>query len=310
MGNLELDYETLRKDRPELINVRMTGFGLTGPWRDFVSYGPTLQALAGLPFLMRHPGEPPAGWGYSYSDMAAGAMGAIGTLLALWHRERTGEGQLVDLSQLETLVSLLGPEVLAYARGGAASPMGNRCQEKRAVPHGLYPCAPTPTPGGEQKTDRWIAISVLEDRHWGNLAELLVRDGQGWAADPRFAELEGRELAEEDLDCRISTWTSTLEVHVLEARLQAAGIPAAVVADAEDLERDPQLLSRGFFERVLSPEGEAMVFDGIPWQTDGISGRIRGPGPRLGEHTDQVLGEVLGLGDGEIRALRDAGVVA
>src|SRR5204862_6859764 len=112
MTNLELDYDALVQLRPDVICMRMTGFGLTGPDRDHVSYGPTLQALTGYMLLMAEPDGPPAGFGYSYSDLAGGNLGALAVLAALWHRRRTGRGQLVDLAQLETVVSVVGPVLL------------------------------------------------------------------------------------------------------------------------------------------------------------------------------------------------------
>src|SRR6185295_14742284 len=133
MANLGLDYESLRTLRPDIVCVRMTGFGLTGPDRDHVSYGPTLQALTGYTLLMAEPGEPPAGFGYSYSDLASGHMGALAILAAIHHR-RTGRGQLVDLAQLEAVATLLGPTLLERAVDGATStPTGNASPEGPAA---------------------------------------------------------------------------------------------------------------------------------------------------------------------------------
>src|SRR5438093_5737088 len=165
MTNLGLDYEALVQLRPDVICVRMPGFGLTGPDRDHVSYGPTLQALTGYTLLMAEPDGPPAGFGYSYSDLAGGNLGAVAVLTALWHRRRTGRGQLVDLSQLEAVASLVGPALLDRAmHGGASAPAGNASQEAPAAPHGVYPCA------GEE---RWIAITVFTDAEGERFAGAL-----------------------------------------------------------------------------------------------------------------------------------------
>src|SRR5262249_50854521 len=153
-----------------------------GPWRDHVSYGPTLQALAGFPGLMRHVDGPSCGWGYSWSDMAAGLMAALATLVALEHRERTGGGQWVGLGQVETLVALLGPTALQALAGRDVAPRGNRSQEGVAVPHGVFRCAARAAPDGRQDDDRWVAIAVLDDEQWARLAALLAADGERWAS--------------------------------------------------------------------------------------------------------------------------------
>ncbi|MGH7856695.1 MAG: CoA transferase, partial [Candidatus Binatia bacterium] len=158
MGNWGLDYEGLRELRRDVIAVGMSGFGKTGPHRDYVSFGPTLHALAGYTMIMRHPGGEPAGWGYSYSDMCGGMNGAVAVLAALWHRSRTGEGQFIDLSQLESVATLMGPVLLQMANDHLTpKPVANRSQEAPAAPHGVYRAA------GE---DRWVAIAVSSDEDW------------------------------------------------------------------------------------------------------------------------------------------------
>src|SRR5262249_30394734 len=182
MPNLGLDHESLRGERPGLICVRMTGYGLTGPDRDKVSYGPTLQALTGYTLLMAEPGRPPAGFGYSYSDLAAGSLGALAVLAALWQRRRTGTGVLVDLAQQEAVASLLGPVLPERAvSAGASTAVGNGSQEAPGAPHGLYPCA------GE---DRWIALSVFGDDDWRRLVR--AAGDPPWGDDARFGTHGGR----------------------------------------------------------------------------------------------------------------------
>src|SRR5262249_32442130 len=191
MTNLGLDYESLRFLRPEIICVRVTGFGLTGPQRDYVSYGPTLQALTGYSLLMCEPGRPPAGFGYSYSDLAGGNLGALAVLGALAARQRTGQGQLVDFAQLEAVARLLGPLELARASGNAS-------QEGPAAPHGVYPTA---------EPDGWIAIAIFDDREWDRLR--AVGGAAPWAHDPRFATLVDRVHHRDALDRELVTWTRT-----------------------------------------------------------------------------------------------------
>ncbi len=300
MPNLGLDWESLRAGRPDLICVRMTGYGLTGPDRDKVSYGPTLQALTGYTAGMAEPGGPPVGFGYSYSDLAAGHFGALAVLAALWRRARTGEGGVVDLAQQEAAASLLGPLLLAHgALGGSQTAVGNASQELPGAPHGVYPCA------GD---DRWLAITVFDDTAWRALA--TVAGDRPWTRDGRFASAAGRLAHATELDHAVAAWTRTLDADAAMAELQAAGVAAGRVADAVDLcARDPQLAGRGHFVDVPTPEGGAVRLDGPAFLLSETPARVRGPGPLLGEHSDEVLSGVLGLERAEIDALRAAGVV-
>jgi benzylsuccinate CoA-transferase BbsF subunit len=300
MTNFGLDYESLVPLRPDIICVRMTGFGLTGPDRDHVSYGPTLQALTGYTLLMAEPDGPPAGFGYSYSDLAGGNLGALAVLAALWHRRRTGRGQLVDLAQLEAVASLLGPVLLARAiDGGVSTPTGNASQEAPGAPHGVYPCA------GE---DRWIAITIFTDDDWSRFVAALGRPA--WTREERFATVASRLRHAGELDQLVGAWTRGQPAEEAMATLQGAGVAAGLVANAEDLcARDPQLAARGHFVDVATPEGRTVRIDGPPFHLSETPARVSGPGPLLGEHTDEVLSSLLGCGEEEIRALREAGVV-
>jgi benzylsuccinate CoA-transferase BbsF subunit len=301
MTNLGLDYDSLRALRDDIICVRMTGFGLTGPDRDHVSYGPTLQALTGYTLLMAEPGGPPAGFGYSYSDLAGGNVGALAVLAALWQRRRTGRGQLIDLAQLEVVASLLGPVVLERAvAGGTSKPVGNASQEAVGAPHGVYPCA------GD---DRWLAISVFGDDGWTRFTTAL--GAPAWTRDARFATLARRRENGALLDRLVGEWTRARDAETAMATLQHAGVPAGLVANAADLcARDPQLAARGHFVDVPTPEGRTVRIDGPPFRLSETPAAVRGPGPLLGEHTRAVLTELLGLGPDDIVALVDAGVVA
>jgi crotonobetainyl-CoA:carnitine CoA-transferase CaiB-like acyl-CoA transferase len=278
----------------------MTGFGLSGPERDYVSYGPTLQALTGYTLLMAEPDGPPAGFGYSYSDLAGGNLGALAVLAALWQRRRTGSGQEVDLAQLEAVASLVGPVLLDVAlNGGPSRPTGNASEEAPAAPHGVYPCA-----GHE----RWLAITVFGDAEW---ARFVVAIGApAWTAEARFASAAARLAHAADLDRCVAAWTRTHDAEAAMALLQRAGVAAGLVADAEDVcARDPQLAARGHFTDVPTPEGRTVRIDGPPFLLSETPARVSGPGPLLGEHTDEVLREVLGLDAATLADLRAAGVL-
>ena len=321
MDGFGLDWNSLRERRADAIAVRLTGFGLDGPWRDRVSYGPTLQALTGLPYLMRLPGGEPAGWGYSWSDMVGGMAGALAALAALHHRDRTGEGQLVDLGQLENLVAWLGPRVVDLLAGRSVEPPGNASQEGAAAPHGIYPCAPEHGANGANGADgadgadgvidddRWIAIAVLDDEAWRRLKAELVADGEAWAGAEDLRTLAGRLSRAEAIEARIAAWTRRFRAADLEERLQAAGVAAGLVANGRDLEDDVQLAHRGYFATVATPEGGRERFDGIPFVASACPGAVEAPGPLLGEHTDEILRDLLSLAPEEIARLRAQEVI-
>jgi crotonobetainyl-CoA:carnitine CoA-transferase CaiB-like acyl-CoA transferase len=301
MPNLGLDYASLRRVKSDVICLRMTGFGLTGPHVDYVSYGPTLQAFTGYTFMMAEPQGPPAGFGYSYADLAAGNLGALAVLAALWHRRRTGRGQEIDLAQLETVASLVGPGLLARALdGGESVPTGNASPEAPAAPHGVYPCA------GD---DRWVALGVFGEEEWARFVAAI--GAPAWTREPRFASLDARCAHGAALDRLVAEWTRARTAEEVAAALQEAGIGAAAVADARDLcAGDPQLAARGHFVDVPTPEGRTVRLDGPPFRLSETPARPSGPGPLLGEHTDEILSTLLGCEAAEIATLRRAGVVA
>lgn len=300
MRNWGMDYDSLTQIKPDIIAVSMSGFGHTGPYTDYVSYGPTLQALSGYTLLMRHPGKEPAGWGYSYADMAGGYAGALAVLMALWHRRRTGQGQFVDLAQFETIASLVGPSLLAHlVNGSPSNPIGNRSPEAPAAPHGVYRCA---------GHDRWCALTIFTEAEWR--AFCLVLENPDWTEDRRFATVADRLANHQELDGYIEAWTIQQTPEEVMARLQRAGIPAGVVANAEDLDRDPHLRARKYWASVPTPEGETAVFDGPPFTLSVTPGYIAAPGPLLGEHTDAVLSRLLGYTEADIAQLKAERVVA
>ena len=303
MRNWGLDYAGLKQLKPDVIAVSMSGFGHTGPHKNYVSYGPTLQALSGYTLQMRLPGSAPAGWGYSYADMTGGYSGALAVLAALWHRKRTGQGQFVDLSQFEAISSLVGPGLLDLLnRATVSAPVGNRSQEAPAAPHGVYRCR------GE---DRWCAIAVFSNEEWRSLCRVM--GNPTWAAQPRFASLASRLQHREDLDRSVETWTRRLASEDVAARLQAADVAASVVANGEDLDRDPQLRARGYWARLPTKQEDGrtdVVLDGPPFKLSRTPGYVAAPGPLLGEQTDDVLHRVLGLSAQQVADLKADRVVA
>lgn len=300
MHNWGMDYESLKQIKPDIIAVSMSGFGHTGPHKDYVSYGPTLQALSGYTVLMRHQGKEPAGWGYSYADMSGGYSGALAILMALWYRRRTEQGQFVDLSQFETISSVVGPALLnILANNATIAPFGNRSQEGPAAPHGIYRCA---------GNDRWCAIAVFTQEEWDAFCRVL--GDPAWTKDQRFVALADRLQHQDALDCYVEEWTQQCTPEDVMTKLQQAGIAAGVVANGEDLDRNPQLRARGYWAQVWTPEGDAVVLDGPPIKLSTTPGYVAAPGPLLGEHTDAVLHRLLGYSETDIAQLKTERVVA
>ncbi|MGH7907516.1 MAG: CaiB/BaiF CoA transferase family protein, partial [Candidatus Binataceae bacterium] len=178
-----MDYDNLRRLKPDIICVSMSGLGHTGPRANYVSYGPTLQALTGFTRLMAGANGEPAGYGYSYSDLIGGITGALAAMVALWHKRRTGEGQFVDLSQLEALTSAIGPALLDISVNGREQDLtGYRSQEAPSAPHGVYRCRPR-----DGDADRWVAISVRSQSEWNRFVEVI--GSPTWVSEPKFRTL-------------------------------------------------------------------------------------------------------------------------
>jgi len=295
MRSWGMDYESLKAVKPDIICISMSGLGHTGPLSSYVSYGPTLQALTGYTLLMAEADGTPAGYGYSYADMCGGYTGALAALVALWNRRRTGRGQFVDLSQLEAVASVIGPTLLDIsANGRTQSPPGYASQEGPAAPHGVYLCRPLKNDDGSTDDDRWIAISVRTGSEWRRFVSAIGTPS--WASDPSFRTLYLRMRNSSALDENISRWTAEHSAEDAMTILQDAGIAAGVVQNGIDIcARDPQLKERGFWPTVATTKGATTQVTGIPFKLSGTSGQVRTIAPEVGENTDYVLGELLGL---------------
>ncbi|HXZ88788.1 MAG TPA: CoA transferase [Candidatus Binataceae bacterium] len=298
MRSWGMDYASLSRVKPDIICVSMSGLGHTGPRANYVSYGPTLQALSGYTLLMTESGGEPAGYGYSYADMAGGYTGALAALMALWNRRRTGRGQFVDLSQFEAVVSLIGPSLLDIAVNGRdQSPPGYRSQELPAAPHGVYRCRPL----GDDD-DRWLAIAVRGQAEWDRFVGAI--GSPAWAYDAKFRTLYVRTRNSAELDANVSRWTIERVAEEAMERLQRAGIAAGVVSNGADIcERNPQLRARRFWGTVRLPDGSNANVTGVPTKTSAQGGSIRSPSPPIGSANGFVLGELLGYSAAEQDAL-------
>jgi crotonobetainyl-CoA:carnitine CoA-transferase CaiB-like acyl-CoA transferase len=284
-----MDYRSLSKSKPDIICISMSGLGHSGPRSSYVSYGPTLQALSGFTRLMVDEKGAPAGYGYSYADMAGGYTGALAALIALWHRRQTGRGQFIDLSQFESLVSVIGPGLLDISVNGASqSPPAYIPQEMAAAPHGVYKCLPL----GDDD-DRWLTISVRTPAQWDHFIEAI--GSPEWAHDSQFSTLFMRMRNREQLDAHVGSWTITQNAEQAMELLQHAGVAAGVVSNGADIcARDPQLQARQFWGTVTLPDGRQTNVTGVPIKMSATPGSVRTPSPPIGSSNDYVLGELLG----------------
>ena len=297
MANWGLDYDSLKEIKPDLIMLSMSAMGNTGPWRDYSGFGPTIQAFSGITCLTSLPGRPPLGLGTSYADHIAGLIACLALLGALEYRQRTGEGQYIDVSQVEAMSSLSGDAILDYTvNARPVEPVGNSSTE--AAPHGVYRC------GGD---DRWCAIAVFTDDEWQGFKRAL--GNPPWTEDKRFATLTGRLENTEELDRLVEGWTSEHTAEEVMALLQEQGVAAGVVQDASDLANDPQLKERGFFIELDHPELGKTISDAAPIRLSDTPARYTRAAPVLGQDNDYVYGELLGMSEGELVGLKEQGVI-
>jgi benzylsuccinate CoA-transferase BbsF subunit len=298
MDRLGLGYAALRAVRPGLIQVSMPGLGNSGPQKNDVTFGPTLMALCGLTYLWNHADLPePVGSQTSYPDYVAGLHAAFAILAALHYHEATGQGQFIDLAQAEVTATLLGPAIAeALNNGREALPRGNTSPS--AAPHGCYRCA------GD---DAWVAIAVETDAQWAALADVLGRPA--WTAEARLAAALGRVAAREEIDAQLSAWTRERDARAVMEQLQAAGVPAGIVAGGEELYADPQLRAREFLVRYDHPLLGALELPDAPVRFRHARPHTARHGPLLGADNAYVLGELLGLSEDERQALAARQVV-
>jgi crotonobetainyl-CoA:carnitine CoA-transferase CaiB-like acyl-CoA transferase len=303
LERLGFGYDRLREIRPDVIYVSNSGFGHSGPYREFKTWGPIVQAVSGLTFTSGLPDEEPAGYGFSYMDHGAAAFMAIAVLAALHHREQTGEGQWIDLASTIAGLTLQRTAVLDWTVNGRPArrpgePNGNRADFGEMAPHGIYAAA------GD---DRWVALACRDDEDWARLRALL---GDLVTEEERFATLGARLVGHDELDAVIGRWMGSRDAVEAAERLLAAGVPASVVkSPAERIDEDADLDAWGLFPTVRHPLlGEVRV-EGLPVHlAEGDWSADKGA-PLLGEDNERILGGLLGVDPSELDRLRMEGVV-
>jgi benzylsuccinate CoA-transferase BbsF subunit len=284
MERLGLGYDELIRARPDIVMFSMPSAGLDGPLSGLRTYGLSLASITGLDSITGYEDGPPIAMENAYSDPYNGIMGAFAILVALHHRERTGEGQHIDCSQQEVIMQMVGPAFMDYVMNGrVAGPIGNKHPVGAGAPHGVFPCA------GE---DRWISIAVTADEEWRGLVE--ATGDAPWACSSSYDTLAGRLAAIDVLHEQLSAWTATHHDDELAALLQSHGVAAAPVLNVGDLLTDPHYRSRGTFIEITHPLGFTETIYGGYVKTSRSDACVS-PGPVLGCDNDHVFLELMGL---------------
>lgn len=291
-----LSYDDLREVKPDIIMVRSSNQGQTGPFAPQPGLGGDLIALTGFIHFTGWPDRAPVLIPVAYTDYVSPPLVVAALIGALNYRRRTGKGQLLDVSQMESSLHFLAPAVLDYmANGETGSRMGNACPH--AAPHGAYRC---------KGNDRWCTIAIFTDEEWDAFCRVV--GNPEWTRDARFATLLGRKSNEEELDRLIEGWTIGLTAEEVMNSMQAVGVGAGVVEDAADIFHDPQLKARQSFWTLSHKEIGPFPHLAQPSKLSKTSAEPRMPAPCLGEHTDFVCKELLAMSDEEFDELRVAGI--
>ena len=289
MRNFELTYERLREVRPDVIMCSMPGFGTTGDYADYPAFGPSVEAMTGLPSMMGYEGGPPRTSSLAYPDPIAGLNAVAAMMTALRHRRRTGQGQFIDVALTEGPICQIGERVVAHSRTGERPARAGNSHPDHA-PYGVYPAA------GD---DEWIAVCVTSDAEWRALCELM--DAPALASEPAYGAAKDRVARRAELDAIVAEWSRVRDAGTVASALQARGVAAGRVANNRQLLDDTHLNARGFFAEIVEPDVGVKKYPGQPIRMDGAPPAMPPgmpqwkPSARLGEHSRQVMTELLGM---------------
>ena len=290
-----LDYNALKEIKSDIILVTLPAFGSTGPDKDYLSYGSTLEAVGGLSASFGYPGEGPVISGPYPSDPIGSMYGLVGVLAALHYRHKTGKGQHVDVAQSEGVTTLIPEVIMEQVMNGRTRPrMGNR--DEIMAPHGCYPCK------GE---DKWVAIAVGTDEQWRALCGVM--GNPDWSKEERFSDQFSRWINQNELNKLIAGWTKDFTHYEVMQILQKAGVAAGPSFNIEELINDPHVKQRGIFIEQNHPAAGKTIVYRSPWKS--ALTETNPPAPSLGEHNNYVFKELLGMSDEEISALIDSKVI-
>lgn len=295
MARMGLSYEELQALRPGIVLVSISGFGQTGPWASRALFDAVAQAESGLMSVTGQESGEPTLTGTYIADYTAAFHGAMGALLALLHRERTGEGQHVDVASLDALFACLGTRPSALAMLGEA-PGRNGSRDLLTGPANVFPAE-----------DGYLYIHAGTDPLFPRLCRAIGREDL--SADERFSSVPGRMAHLDLLEAAVAEWTRSRTVAEVSRVMAEAGIPHGKVAEVSEVVRSPQIAARQMLVDVDHPDLGRLVLPGIPIKLSRTPGTIRKPPPRVGEDNDYVYRELLGLDSEAVRRLRDSGAI-
>ena len=298
MERLGLDYDVLKKINPKIIMMSMPALGSSGPDKDYLAFGQTIDCLSGMDYRTGYEGEEPMlQSGLSYGDPLSGMNAAFACLSGLRHRNRTGQGMHMELSQVEGLIAFNADAVMDYTMNGRVQErMGNR--HPSMTPHNCYPCR------GE---NQWVTIAIPSDAAWKRFCEAI--ENPSLSEDSRFSDPLSRVDNRKELDDIIGEWTLKRDHYKVMQILQDADVPAGPVLNAKELLEDPHLNERGIFETVDHPVAGPHPYVGMYAKLSKTPGSIRKAAPCLGEDNGYVLGELLGVSEEEIDQLEKDGII-
>lgn len=297
LEKLGLGYEDMKAVRPDIIRVSIKMYGNEGPLGQQTGYAPSFAAIGGLNYLVGHEGEAPRGINIRYGDTTAGAAAAFGAIAALHHRERTGEGQFVDLSAVEAISAMVGDQLFAFGLTGEM-PRHTGNFHPDLSPHGVYPCA----------ENGWISIACDGDGDWQALAATL--GDAALAHDAAFADHSGRIANRGALDAAIARLTAPHDASELAERLRSQGLSAYASASSLALASDEYAWSRPAYHMVENGNGDIRPVVGPSWRFDPDPVPTERGAPLLGEHDDYVYRDLLGLADDEYARLKANGAIS
>ena len=298
VGRLGIDYAELKKIKNDIICVSMPAFGKSGPYESRASYGPGIDAMSGLSHLTGFPDGNPGKPAQFYCDQNAGLTAALTVMGAVRHRNRTGQGQYIELAMLEGEMQLIAPALMdVMMNSRSPNRTGNR--HDRFAPQGVYRCK------GENE---WVAITVRTDIEWQSLANLICKPEV--AKDNRFIDLNGRQIHHEDIDKLVENWTQTLTPQEAETVMQGAGIPAGALLNLNEAFTHPQFQHRNTLVHVEHPEMGTFPHTRTAWRSKNKNEGVAGPAPTFGNANKYVLSDLLNFSQEEQQKLKDLGIVS
>ncbi|HCL25633.1 MAG TPA: hypothetical protein DHW65_04715 [Dehalococcoidia bacterium] len=293
MDRLGLGYDELSAIKPEIVMASISSNGQTGPLRDLRAYAPSIGALSGLDSIMGYEGERPLGLKHAYADIAGALHSVFAIVSALHRKERTGQGQYIDVSMLRATVATMGAGLAEYEMTGRVlGPKGN--YDPVMAPYGNYPC---------QGDDAWVSIAVRTDEEWNGLKESL--GNPAWCDETRFNSRYSRQENRTELDSNLAAWTRERTSQEITELLQNNGVAAIPVMGAEDRLFNPHFKERDLYSDIEHPSLGVEPIYNIMWNLEQTPPAIRRHAPLLGEHNQQIFGGLLGMDEKEILRLEE-----